>query len=183
MKKIKATEFYDAWIKVVDKRKIELINVWRQNKLFTQCVIGNENSIIKEVANELDLLSYENNYYSIDTVLYKHEDRTPKINENTFWFRDLRVAFEHENNFSSGLYQEVSHLLITNCDLKVLVTYPNREIDNELNYLHEIIKGNRNSNLISNEESFLIIFGYEVGFKWEGRIYKDNDWKEIKHSH
>ena len=176
MEKVKAVEFYNAWLKIVNKRIDELLPIWRNNKIFTSCIIGNDSSIIKEVANELDLLSYENNYYCIDTILYKTEDRTPKIEENSFWFRDLRVAFEHENNFCSGLYQEVSHLLITNCDLKVLVTYPNGEIENELEYLHEIISGNRNSNEISKDESFLLIFGYEKDFRWEGRIYGDNGW-------
>lgn len=182
MEKVKAIDFYKAWLKIVNKREDELRQVWRKNKLYTKCIIGNENSIIKEVANELNLLSYENNYYSIDTVLYKPEDLTPEINKDTFWFRDLRVAFEHENNFSSGLYQEVSHLLITNCDLKVLVTYPNKEIEIELEYLHKVISGNRNSNIISKEKSFLMIFGYENEFKWEGWIYEEENWIEIKHS-
>jgi hypothetical protein len=93
----------------------------------------------------------------------------------------LRVAFEHENNFKGGLYQEVSHLLITNCDLRVLVTYPNDGAANpktkkEMDYLHEIIRGSRQGESISTDESFLLIFGYENGFAWEGYIYKQTAW-------
>ena len=115
----------------------------------------------------------------MDTILYKPEDKTPDINPNTYWFRDIRVAFEHENNFNGGLYQEVSHLLITNCDLKVLVTYPNDDIENELNYLHKIISGNRQSKSISDEESFLLIFGSEGDFSWDAYVYKTDNWKQI----
>ncbi|MBC8883343.1 hypothetical protein H9X57_07600 [Flavobacterium piscinae] len=69
---------------------------------------------------------YERNYYSLDAILYKEEFLVPNIKTNTFWFREIEVAFEHENNFNKNLFQEVSHLLITNSHLKVLVTYPNQ---------------------------------------------------------
>ena len=69
--------------------------------------------------------------------------------------------------------------MLINADLKVLVTYPNGETETELNYLHEIIKGNRYSKAISDDESFLIIFGYENGFAWEGFVYKEDNWKSI----
>jgi hypothetical protein len=63
--------------------------------------------------------------------------------------------------------------------LRVLVTYPNEDTENELKYLHEIISGNRQAKSISDEESFLIIFGYETGFEWEGFMYKEENWKRI----
>ena len=69
--------------------------------------------------------------------------------------------------------------LIINCDLKVLVTYPVDDEQSELEYLHTIIKGNRQSKAISDEESFLIIFGLESDFGWEGFIYKYANWQEI----
>jgi hypothetical protein len=178
MRKIKSTEFYAEWIKAVNRRKEEMKSIWRNNKQLTLFVKGSENSIITEVSNKLNLLSYEQDYYSIDTILYTKEDLTPKIKENTFWFRDIKVAFEHENSVRSGLYQEVSHLLITNCELKVLVTYPN-DPEEELPYLHEIIKGTRHSKELSEKENFLIIFGYENNFQWEGYVYKESNWKKI----
>lgn len=179
MEKIRATNFYSVWLDTVNGRKENLLNIWRNAKAFTSYIKGDDNSVMEEVAKRLNLLCYPRDYYSIDTILYLPEDKTPKTNENSYWFRDIRVAFEHENNFRGGLYQEVSHLLITQCDLRVLVTYPNVDTTNELNYLHEIISGSRQSKSISNEESFLIIFGYETGFEWEGLIYKQNNWKRI----
>jgi hypothetical protein len=179
MDKITSIDFYNSWVETVNNRKEELLKIWSNSKLFTKYIKGDDNCIIDEVANKLGLLSYPNDYYSIDAVLYKQEDKVPGTNPNNFWFRDLRVAFEHENNFNSGLYKEVSHLLIANCDLRVLVTYPNSGIDKELKVLHNIISGNRNSKLISNEKNFLIILGYENGFKWEGYFYTEEKWVQI----
>ena len=178
MSNIKAIDFYREWINSVTNRKEEMLSIWRNNKEITLLVTGSENSIISEISNKLGLLSYEQDYYSIDTILYTKEDLTPKIRENTYWFRDIKVAFEHENNVKSGLYQELSHLLTTNCELKVLVSYPN-DADEELPYLHEIIKGTRHSKDISENENFLIIFGFENGFEWEGFIYKEDNWRKI----
>ncbi|QCX38659.1 hypothetical protein FF125_09520 [Aureibaculum algae] len=179
MTKLTSIDFYNTWKEKVTNRKEEMLKVWRKNKELTLFIKGSENSIIDEIANHFGLLSYEQDYYSIDAILYEKDNLTPKIKANTFWFRDIKVAFEHENNFKSGLYQEISHLLITNCELKVLVAYPDYEPDNELEYLHEIIKGTRHSKELSEKENFLIIFGYETGFEWEGYIYKENNWKKI----
>ena len=178
--KITSAQFYKEWLNVVESRKDHLPKIWDNSKAYTEYIIGDNNSVIEDVANRLDLLCYPRDYYSIDTILYKQEDRTPHLAPNNFWLRDMRVAFEHENDFNSGLFQEVSHLLTTNCDLRVLVTYPiNKNIKDELDYLHEIISGNRDSKEISDEESFLIIFGFDTGFEWKGLVYKLDDWKEL----
>jgi hypothetical protein len=179
MEKISSSAFYNAWFETVNGRKEHLLKIWRTWNEYTLHIKGDENCIIEEVAQKLNLLCYPRDYYAIDTILYKQEDLVPKINEGTYWFRDIRVAFEHENNFNGGLYQEVSHLLIVNADLKVLVTYPNGETKSQLNYLHEIITGNRQSKTIAEEESFLIIFGYENEFAWEGFVYKEEGWKRL----
>jgi hypothetical protein len=179
MEKIKAIDFYNAWIETVTNRKDHLLSIWRNPKEFTYYIKGSENSVVDEIGVKLGLLTYPQDYYSIDAVFYKPEDLIPNLKPNTYCLRDMRIAFEHENNFNSGLYQEVSHLLITNCDLKVLVAYPNYETDDMLKDLHEIIKGNRNSKTNSDEENFLIIFGYQNGFAWEGYVYKETDWKKL----
>lgn len=179
MEKVAAIDFYNAWIHSVKNAKELLLKIWRSPKEYTLSIKGNETCIIKEVSKKLNLLCYPRDYYSIDAILYKKEDLVPEIRNETYWFRDIRVAFEHENNFNKSLYQEVSHLLIIHADLKVLVTYPNKDPEIELKYLHEIIKGNRQSKTISNDESFLIILGYEKDFIWEGFVYKNNGWKQI----
>lgn len=180
--KVTALQFFQAWIDTVQGRKEHLLSIWRQAKEFTSQVKGDDASLMKEIADKLNLVCYHSDYYFLDTVLYKEEDLVPGRPQGSYWFRDIRVAFEHENNFNSGLYQEVSHLLITNCDLKVLVTYPpndDKEIY-QLNNLLDIIKGSRQSRIISDNESFLIIFGYEADFSWIGYVYKESGWKQIK---
>ena len=182
MNKVTSHQFYRVWHEIVLNRKDEMLKIWRNNSKYTSCIKGYDNSIISEIANKLELISYEKDYYSLDSILYKIEDLTPEIGENSFWFRNIRVAFEHENDFNGGLYQEVSHLTITNCDLRVLVTYPNcgeDGVNEELNYFHEIIRGNSQSKNISDDESFLIIFGYEDGFNWDGFIFKEDSWLKI----
>lgn len=179
MDKINSLTFYQAWLGTMQDRKEHLLKIWRKATEFTSHIRSDDNSVMIEVAKKLDLLCYPYDYYSIDTILYKKEDLVPGLNPGQFWFRDIRVAFEHENNFNSGLYKEISHLLIMNCDLRVLVTYPNDDGQAGLKYLHEIIKGNRQSKVISDEESFLIIFGGETGFVWEGYVYKEDNWKII----
>ena len=172
--------FFRAWLETVHNRKEHLLKIWRRAKEFTSHVKGDDSSIMKEVADKFNLLCYHRDYYSLDTVLYREEDLVPGRPQGSYWFRNIRVAFEHENNFNSGLYQEVSHLLITNCDLKVLVTYPTDDDGSEqLTYLHEVIKGSKQSQTISDDESFLIIFGFESGFGWDGYVYKQDNWKRL----
>lgn len=73
-----------------------MLKLWRNNKELTSFVKGSESSVISQIAREFNLLSYEQDYYSINAILYRPEDLTPGINPNTYWFRDIRVAFEHE---------------------------------------------------------------------------------------
>ncbi|MDQ7960393.1 MULTISPECIES: hypothetical protein [Flavobacterium] len=175
MEKICSTCFYVAWEESVKKCKKLLSDNWRKNPVYTSHIFS-ENGILDLVAQKLGLLYYSN-YYFIDAVFYKPED---VIKENEFWFRDIRIAFEHENNFRSGLYKEVSHLLTTNADLKVLVSYPNGEINDVLDYLHSIISKSRQAKAISDNKSFLLILGYEKKFCWEGSVYNENGWKPIE---
>jgi hypothetical protein len=58
-----------------------------------------------EIASRMSLRSYCG-YYSIDAILFAERDLVPNIPIGTTWVR--RVAFEHENDFNSGLFQEVS---------------------------------------------------------------------------
>jgi hypothetical protein len=179
METINSRMFYKAWLDTVKGRKETMLKIWNSNKEFTRYIKGGTDSVMDGVAKKLELICYHADYYSIDSILYKKEDLVEGLGENNYWLRDMRVAFEHENNCNSGLFQEVSHLLITNCDLRVLVTYPNNHEKDHLDFLHKVIKGNRHSSTIASDESFLVIFGYQKGFEWDGYIYKDNDWQII----
>ena len=177
--KITSKEFYSIWKDVVTINKETLLEKWRYFKDYTNEIINKDNCVVGAVANELGLSCYTRNYYSLDSVFYTKEDLVPHIKENTHWFREIQVAFEHENSFNKNLYQEVSHLLITRCQLRVLVTYPNNNKNHILEYLHEIIKGTSFEKEIADSESFLLILGYETNFEWEGLVYKSDGWFKI----
>nr|WP_322623749.1 hypothetical protein [uncultured Flavobacterium sp.] len=174
--------FFEKWIETVTEDEENLSKNWRNNRKITELIIRDENSIICKIAKKLNLLCYNQDYYCLDAIFYLPEDKVINLPDYYYWFQNIRIAFEHENHFNSGLYQEVSHLLITNCDLRVLVTYPNgdEKEEYELNYLHKIISQNPSNTDISQKESFIIIFGYENNFEWIGYIYKKDGWKIIK---
>jgi len=86
--------------------------------------------VIVELARQMDMNVYSE-YYTIDHVLYKEEDRIPtgilpfetSRVEGT-WLKRFRVAFEHENRLdSAGGYQEIAKLMLINADMKVLMGY------------------------------------------------------------
>lgn len=178
---INAMDFFRVWSKMAESKKVELLNKWSNPTLFTSAVFYDENALLKLVSNELGLENYDD-YYSIDEVFYSKDDLVPGVPESQTWLRSIKIAFEHENFFKSGLFQEVSHLLITKCDLRVLVTYPDGiDPQPELDYLHKIILDTRDSNLLAEGESFLLIFGDkdENNIIWEGRIFKLKNWQKI----
>jgi hypothetical protein len=180
---IQAQEFFKFWVDACKQRHATLVQDFSKSPLFTAHILTDTNSIIEIIAKRMELTCYCG-YYSIDAILFKdRDDRVPDAPPGTTWIRRIRVAFEHENYFNSGLFQEVSHLLITDCDLRVLVSYPNRddELKQQLIYLHEIIKGSDRSNQISETASFLFIvdMGTFPSFDWWGYIYKNDDWQKL----
>lgn len=177
--KISSQAFFEAWIKAVNLEKSSLLDSWFNSTAYTKLIKSEGNCIIRNVANQLGLNCYSKDYYSIDSVLYSEEDLVPGIKAGSHWFRQIKVAFEHENNFKGGLFQEVSHLLITNAELKVLVTYPNGNTEKEMSYLHHIINTSNHCADVSRKENFLVIFGSYVDFQWEAFIYKQEGWEKM----
>jgi len=180
-KRISANDFFHAWVASVNEMKIILQDNWRNATQFTSLVKSSEDCVLKLVAKQLGLNCYPHDYYSLDSVLYRDCDLVPDLPEHSYWFRSLTVAFEHENSINSGIFKEVSHLLILDPELRVLVTYPISGIEErEWEYSHSIISGSRNADSISDQENFLVIFGGESGFVWEGYVYKKNGWKKLE---
>jgi hypothetical protein len=181
---IRSIDFFSAWLHAVNAHRAELKKIWRKRSSFTNFIKGDNNTILKQVSVTLGLSCYPKDYYSMDAVFYNKEDRVPETPENSYWFHDIHIAFEHENEFNRNLYQEVAHLLLLNAQLHVLVTYPDGGLDYTptieiMEYLHRIISTNRQSTAISENENFLVIFGYEADMVWEGYVYKKNGWKQI----
>jgi hypothetical protein len=177
-------DFFKLWVDVCKEREEVHLRDFPKSPLLTGHMLTNENSVIQAVAKRLDLKCYCG-YYAIDAILFKDpDDRVPDAPARMTCVRRIRIAFEHENYFNSGLFQEVSHLLITDCDLRVVVSYPNKpaELKDQLDYLFQIIKGSDRSNRISENDSFLFIaeIGQPGYFDWRGFVYKNDDWTILK---
>jgi hypothetical protein len=182
-----AAAFYTAWLNAVNAEDLpeKFIDLFPTSTELTSLVIHRHNGIIVRVANELGLKAWNGDYYDIDAVLYSDEkdeegeaqDKVHGCPDNLTYLHHIRVAFEHENAFNDNLYQEIAHLLITNCDLRVLVTYPNTELTEWLPWFHKMIRRHPQQADFAEQENFLLLFGYREGPRWEARVYKTEDWK------
>lgn len=175
--RITPQDFFTAWKRVCEPRKPRLLNEWTSCPNFTAEIFDVDEAVVEGLARELKLDVY-GGYYSIDAVFINREaDRVHCAPPKQNWFQNIRIAFEHENIFRSGLYQEVSHLLITRADLRVLVSYPDNESDlsTELENLAVIIS---NSGLASSDPAFLFIVGERINSNtdilWRAYTYQEN---------
>ncbi|MEZ8609934.1 hypothetical protein AB6D06_22450 [Vibrio sp. 10N.239.311.G01] len=175
-----AGDFFEHWCSVVEERDDEVNQNWCNNKAYTNFIIHSENSVVMDIAKRLGLYCYNADYYYLDSVFY---DQTDFIDDfpNQCYLTNIRIAFEHENNFKSGLFQEVSHLLLINSQLKVVVSYPPCEESEkvELEYLHRIINSSPISKELSDKKGFLFIMGHADPYKWVAWIYHQSAWQKI----
>ena len=186
---MKPKEFFDVWCRTTAEKRFtdKLLNTnqyWYNATAKTSLM---ESEIYCELANELSYKYYVG-YYHIDAVFYEERDRVPDIPTHTTTLRRIRIALEHENNFNRNLYVEFSHLLLTNCELRVLVAYPNdydKDKKDVLTYLSKIISTNPSVKV--ENESILLIFGVKEKtinnswrFFWEGHEYKEMKWEIIE---
>lgn len=184
---IRAKDFFEHWQNECATRHPTLFDNWNNNRVYNHCIFKGENSIIDVIAKQLELKAYDE-YYWIDAVLFAECDDlvpSPPRPKHEVWLRRVRVAFEHEHDFDSGLYKEVAHLLITDCDLRVLVAYPDGDdqLGREKSILHVLISGSDRADHISETSSFLFISGKKDvpanSVKWEGYIFRTNGWDKL----
>jgi hypothetical protein len=169
---ISAQIFFKEWKDICKVRETELINLWDDKTPYTNLIFHDENSIVNVIGRNLNL-KFNENYYHLDGVFFTEPDKYPKPFN---WIKRIRVAFEHEHDWFTS-WQEICHLSITNCDLRVLVTYP---IENKF----ELLEDYKNTILGSTypeQISFLVIFGwnYDTEIKWEGYEIIKNQWNLI----
>lgn len=179
--------FFQAWKKVCDENTGTLLAKWESGGDYSAAIFGPPaTSVVSGVGAELGLDCYFN-YYSLDAVYFVRDADAvsiPPAPPGSTWLKNIRIAFEHENYFRSGLFQEVSHLMITRADLRVLVTYPeafdDEVVKRELGVLHRIIF---ESNLA--DPNFLVITGKRKeldaalgwsAIEWTGRVYTPSCW-------
>lgn len=122
---VAAEDFFASWKHICEAEKDLLIKLWHRRKEYTAKIFDHEESVVDQVADELGLKPYCG-YYCIDAIFFEENGLVDCRPVGQTWVQRIRIAFEHEHSFCSGLYQEVSHLCITRADLRVLVTYPGR---------------------------------------------------------
>ena len=177
-----ATRFFELWVQTCTTQFATLYRDWPNPPVFTADILSGPKSVMGVIESQLGLHGC-NEYYHLDDMLYSDEDLVPGIPEGQVWVRRIRVAFEHENFFLSGLFQELSHLLVTDCDLRVLVSYPDNEseLNSQLQYLHSIVAGSDRASTIAASQSLLFIVGWRDATKieWWGYVYEPTNWRRI----
>lgn len=179
-----AEQFFHAWVEECQERYVDLFNAWPRGREFTRQIFDEPRSLLAHVGRRLNLRTYCG-YYHTDAILYRDADLVPLAPTGQTWVRRVRVAFEHENNFSSGLFQELSHLMILDADLRVLVFYPPNpsELDSELRYLHDVVTGSSRSTQFAMSASILLIAGYQFHnperIEWQGYVFHGDNWLRL----
>jgi len=181
---IKADQFFTLWKETCEARHATLLRDWNNCRDFTSHVLHGSDSMIATIASRLGL-NFQCNYYFIDAILFTDSDVVPSPPDGEKWVRRIRIAFEHENYFRSGLFSETSNLLIIDCDLRVLISYPANitVLRKELDYLHGVVSGSDRATAISDAESLLFIIGWPGTtngmIDWEGYIYTQDSWQRL----
>ena len=179
-------KFYAAWLAVAREREGELLEKWERAALYTAAMLYGDDSVVQHLARKLGY-GVHRDYYAIDAVFYRQvSDRVHCAPPEQTWLKNIQIAFEHENHFRSGLFQEVSHLLITRTHLRVLVTYPEGEefeATEELRNLAQIIQTSE----IASDPAMLCIFGRRLpssaggwcGINWTAYWFSKGTWAQL----
>jgi hypothetical protein len=181
---ILAEVFFREWKQECEARHEALLTAWPNWPAFTALILNHPNPIILEVAKKLNLEAYSG-YYDTDAVLYTDVDLVPSAPVGQTWLRRIRVAFEHENEIDSGLFKELSHLMLLDTDLRVLVSYPHTEqrLQQELEFLHKVVAGTDRANQFASDRSILFIAGYRdedlKTINWTGDIFTNAFWQRL----
>lgn len=131
------TEFLKLIVKLITKVQLDkseecsigYSEAFKSNSDFTEFI----SKVVDKVAEEQGLKHWRE-YYTLDHVLYKEEDRIPEgvlpfgsSCVQGIWLKHFRLIIEHENSLDAGGgYQEFSKLMLFNADMKVLMGYANK---------------------------------------------------------
>ena len=155
-----AKQFCIALKNVLEKYNDELVENWDRSKEYTEKI----NEKIPEVAEGLGLRCYPE-YLKLDFVFYERFD--PKL-EPANYVEKIDVIIEHENDRSTA-QNEVKTLCYWKADLKVVITYTNKNASKYkkqdlLNLWEGIIKDSGGKN-----DNFLVALGSldDKNIQWE----------------
>ncbi len=136
---------------------------FKSNSDFTEFI----SKVVDRVAEEQGLKHWRE-YYTLDHVLYKEEDRIPEgilpfesSCVHGTWLKHIRIAFEHENSLDgAGGFQELAKLMLFNADIKVLMGYAYKG-DNYDDYAKDYYTIYKSVDLASGAKPILFIGEYD----------------------
>ena len=177
--------FLEAWASECLVQGESLRATWSSSPSLTARMLTESGSIVRRVAARLTLQSYME-YYHTDAVFFSESDRVLVAPKDQTWLHRIRVALEHEITFGSKLFEEVSHLMLVDADLRVLITYsPERvsTLKRHMDVLHSVVAASDKQHLFSCEGSLLAIVGWrnfvEDRVYWRPDVYESSGWQSL----
>jgi hypothetical protein len=174
--------FAHAFFLLQDDFESKLVESWEYPGRFTNKMIGrkaDDKSFLHMVADILNL-KYYREYWSLDAVFYKKEDKE-HFQPPFLCAEYLPVVIEHENSID-GSYLEMNKLSIFNSPLKVLITYPEEQDKNKyLDCYAQILKNADIFNDFSTKRKHLVVFGTRQDNRtsWEFYVYQNGKFSLI----
>ena len=185
MQPITHTHFRHLWETVCKALDSDLRAVWRNPTELTSLVIHRPDSLCRRIASALSL-EFVAEYYHTDGLFYEKSHLVQNADAGQTWVSRARIAFEHENQPGRKLYEELSHLVLLDCDLRVLVTYSpeyDATLDRYLANLHQLVSASDRAPAFASQESILVIFGWwdprKPTLTWRPYIYLLDRWDQL----
>lgn len=173
-KKISPEKFKEIFLEIVGRNAAKLISFWNNSKNYTQKMVADNDSIIRQIAGKLNLNCIIE-YWSIDTV-YFEKLHTKYYRPDSKFAQYLNIVLEHENNGNTA-HEEINKLSLFNVPLKVLITYSDNSSKTTglLKDFADIINKADIFSDFSTLKKQLVIIGYikEKKLNWDFYIYKD----------
>jgi hypothetical protein len=124
-------------------------------------------------------LFYKSEYWTMDSVFYKEQD---KVNfDFGFYVSHVSVGVEHEND-RNGSQGEMNKLALWNLPLGVLITYRNQGADKfYLDSYSDIVRKSNWTNNSGKERELLVVFGDKKGGSliWDFFAFKDGRFEKF----
>ncbi|MBS7817154.1 hypothetical protein [Wohlfahrtiimonas chitiniclastica] len=177
---VSAKEFFDIWVRTYssENHQKELNVTWGNRRAYTKEI----SNVCMDVAKQLKLECWSDNYYFIDHIFYKAEDA--KEIKGVTYIINSEIVFEHENN-TNDFYTEVAHHLMLNSNLYVVVSYYKNTVNEVyMNQIKALIQQSNNAGNFKKKQNFLIILGEEDADDisknyWKGFIFNGDDWIKL----
>lgn len=163
--------FKFVFLDEVVKNEAALLDSWNSRKKYTSLMKGQNSSVLKSVAENLNL-QYRSEYWSVDSVFFNKLDRT-HFGDNEFYAEQISVAVEHENN-RNGSQGEMNKLGAWNNPLGVLITYRNHGSDQKyLQMYSEILSKSDWSMNAGPQRKIVVVFGDRANnsLVWDFFVY------------